>query len=82
MVRGRDVEMVIVDATGNEVTARILVNGTDVSEMLVGSGLAWVTPECADSDLVELADRARELPCGLWTDPEPVPPWEFRAGTS
>ena len=82
MVRGREVELIVVDGVGDEVTARVTVDGVDLAEMLVGSGLAWVPESSADSELVELGNRARDLPCGLWLDPEPVPPWEFRAISS
>lgn len=82
MVGGERVEIEVIDGDGEAVRARVLVDGIDLSEMLVGRGLAWVAEDCADTELVDLSNQARHLPCGLWMDPEPQPPWEFRAEQS
>ena len=77
MVGGEKVEFEIIESDGDVVRARVLVNGIDMSEMLVSSGLAWVSEDGADAELLELSSKAREMPCGLWTDPDPQPPWDF-----
>ncbi len=82
LVRGEDVQVEVVEVTGDTVLARVTVNGIDLSEMLVSRGLAWVPEESADSDLTELSAKARELPCGLWMDADPQSPWEFREAVS
>ena len=82
LVRGEDVQVEIVDNAGDTVVARVTIDGIDLSEMLVSRGLAWVPEESADADLTELSVKARELPCGLWMDPDPQPPWVFRAAVS
>lgn len=82
MVRGEDVEIEVVEGEGDTVVARVTVNGTDLSEMLVSRGLAWVPEGSVDAELVSLGTKARELPCGLWVDSQPEPPWEFRAERS
>ena len=79
MVRGQKVEVEVLENSGDTVIARVTVNGVDLSEMLVSRGLAWVPEGSADSDLVGMGTKAKDLPCGLWMDPEPEPPWEFRA---
>ena len=61
---------------------RQTIDGTDLSEMLASRGLAWVPEHGADSELAELSAKAKEFPCGLWMDPDPEPPWEFRAARS
>jgi endonuclease YncB( thermonuclease family) len=57
----------------------------DVNLAQIESGLAWwyrrfardQAPE--DRAAYEAAEaRAREAKAGLWSDPSPVPPWEFR----
>lgn len=82
MVRGEKLEIEVVEGDGDTVVARITVNGTDLSEMLVSRGLAWVPEGSADAELIDLGAKARELPCGLWMDAQPEPPWEFRAERS
>lgn len=82
IVRGQELEVELVRTDGDATVARVLVAGRDLSEMLVGTGLAWVVDGAADPELEDLCSRARELPCGLWLDAEPVPPWEFRAVSS
>jgi len=79
MVRGQNVELEVLESSGDTVLARVTVNGVDLSEMLVSRGLAWVPEGSADSDLLGMGTKAKDLPCGLWMDPEPEPPWEFRA---
>ena len=79
MVRGQEVEIEVVESSGDGVRAHVTVNGIDLSEMLVSRGLAWVPEDSADADLADLSARAKEHPCGLWMDPEAQPPWEFRA---
>ena len=79
MVRGQEVEIEVVESSGDGVRAHVTVNGIDLSEMLVSRGLAWVPEDSADADLMGLGAKAKELPCGLWTDEDAEPPWEFRA---
>ena len=78
MVGGERVEIQVVEGDADTVRARVFVNGADLSEMLVGRGLAWVAQDSADAALLTLGSKARELPCGLWLDPHPQAPWEFR----
>lgn len=56
--------------------------GGDLSRMLVENGHAWVYERyCAARECVALAeaqDAARRERLGLWLDPEPMPPWEWR----
>jgi len=58
---------------------RIYVGETDVSLELIRAGLAWhykkYSKETQLSDAEVVARRNRT---GLWTDPNPVPPWSFR----
>lgn len=81
MVKGREVEVEIVESSQNVIRARVSVNGADLSELLVSRGLAWV-PEGGDAELSRLSEQAKELPCGLWNDPDAQAPWDFRAAAS
>ena len=52
----------------------------DLSPELVRNGLAWWYRKYApkDKQLAKLESEAREAKRGLWGDPKPVPPWEWR----
>lgn len=65
--------------------AKVLVDGRDVNLAIVTQGWAWwyrkyATEQSAeDQKLYEAAENdARSARRGLWADPEPVPPWEWR----
>ena len=54
-------------------------NGTDASRFMVQSGAAWVYERYnVDESLPALQREAQEKKRGLWADPKPVPPWEWR----
>jgi len=54
------------------------MDGTNVNHMLLKDG--WWYRKYAPGDTVfeGLEKDARESIKGLWTDPRPVPPWEWR----
>lgn len=60
--------------------ASLSVDGRDLGEQLVAEGLAWHYVRYSDDPQLAAAERkARSARLGLWGDPEPVPPWEWRA---
>jgi endonuclease YncB( thermonuclease family) len=67
------------------IVGKVLMNGRDVCLDQVTAGMAWhykyyqddQTP--ADRQLYAAAEvAARASNFGLWIDPNPVPPWDFR----
>ena len=60
--------------------ARITCAGVDANAEQVRRGWAWVFIRYApkDSPLYRIEAEARAARRGLWADPEPVPPWEWR----
>lgn len=59
--------------------ARVHCDGVDANAAQVQRGMAWVFDRYAtDRSLYALQQEARESKRGLWADPEPVPPWEWR----
>ncbi len=60
--------------------APVSVDGKSLSKELLREGLAWwyqkYSPD--DSDLAEAQAQAMKNKVGIWSDPKPVPPWEFR----
>ena len=64
---------------------KVLVNGEDVNLEQVESGMAWhykkYQGEQSPADRVTYSDaelQARRQKLGLWHDPNPMPPWEYR----
>jgi endonuclease YncB( thermonuclease family) len=67
------------------VLGKILLNGEDMNLEQVSSGLAWhykkYQGEQSQSDRIMYSEAevdAREAKRGLWQDPDPIPPWEYR----
>lgn len=53
----------------------------DVATEQVRTGMAWVYDKYAKgyAALYPLQEAARNSKAGLWVDPSPTPPWEWRA---
>lgn len=60
--------------------ARVHCDGIDANAEQVRQGMAWVYRKYApkDSPLYAVEGEAKAARRGLWADPEPVPPWEWR----
>jgi len=60
--------------------ARVTCDGTDANVEQVRRGYAWTYTRYAapDSSLHALQAEARAARRGLWADPSPVPPWNWR----
>lgn len=80
LVFGRAVEVVEEgrDRQGRAI-AKVLVDGDDVNRRLVAGGMAWhYSAYSTDPDLDALEAAARTAGKGLWSQSNPVPPWEYR----
>jgi len=57
-----------------------LADGRNLSQELVKAGLAWHDGQYAPQDTVlqQLQVEAQVAKRGLWSAPQPVPPWAFR----
>ena len=60
--------------------AQIKANGIDVNNRMVEMGAAWWYTDYAKNDTVkqQLQSDAQGHKRGLWADPHPMPPWDFR----
>lgn len=60
--------------------AQVTCNQTDVNAEQVRRGFAWAYRKYlpADSPLFAIEQKAQEEQLGLWRDPAPMPPWEWR----
>lgn len=66
---------------------KVMVGGKDANLEQVRSGFAWhykeYQKEQSTSDRVAYANAetsARNMKSGLWSDPQPMPPWDWRHG--
>lgn len=59
--------------------ARVSCHGTDASTAQLQAGMAWVYLKYStDPALPPIEAEARAAQRGLWADPGPIPPWEWR----
>ncbi|MDL2271981.1 thermonuclease family protein [Desulfovibrio sp. OttesenSCG-928-I05] len=58
----------------------IIESDRSLQEMLISEGMAWVDPRfCKRCSVWEaLQESAGEKRIGLWADPAPIAPWEWR----
>ena len=68
------------DRYGRTVANIVLPDGNNLSENIVRTGYGWWYQKYAPSNkkLSELENTARYLKIGLWADPNPIAPWEYR----
>lgn len=61
------------------IVGQIFHNGTDINLEQVKRGMAWVyTRYAKDPEYFKAMEIAKSKKIGLWSMPNPVPPWEFR----
>lgn len=68
------------DRYGRTLATVVLANGKNLNHELVRGGWCWWFTRYApdDYELEGLEQAARQARKGLWIDPRPIPPWEFR----
>ena len=68
------------DRYGRTIGTVLLPGGTSLNQELVRNGLAWWYVHYAprDKTLKNLESEARAQRLGLWKDPSPLPPWDYR----
>ena len=67
------------DRYGRTLAEIILPDGTNLNRELIRTGFAWWYKKYSkDESLGRLEVEARSSKLGLWADPNPVPPWEWR----
>lgn len=78
-------KMVVLDDAAKDKYGRtlgtIMVGGQSANLLLVAQGMAWHYKRYDKSPVMaETEEQARSNRLGLWVDPGPVPPWEWRLG--
>ena len=88
LIFGKDVQVETekLDRFGRTL-GKILLNRNDINLAMINAGLAWhykkYQSDQSRSDRMLYAhaeDQARQQRTGLWRDPRPTPPWEWRKG--
>ena len=77
----------IVAVSGNEIDrygrliARVTADGRDLSVAAVEAGFAWHFVRYSSDPVLAAAEtNARTRRIGLWSQPNPIPPWDYVAG--
>jgi micrococcal nuclease len=62
------------------VIGRVFIDGQDLSLALAEAGLAWYDKKKSpDKNLARAQKNAKKAKKGLWSGPNPTPPWIFKA---
>lgn len=57
----------------------VFIDDRNLNKELLSAGLAWHYKKYSrDPELAKLEFQARSEKRGLWAEPDPVPPWEWR----
>jgi micrococcal nuclease len=85
MVFGKQARVVQMDMDRyGRMVGMVYVGNTCVNEEIVRAGLAWVYNRyCKDpvcSQWRDLEKQAKAAKIGLWSHPDPIPPWDYRRG--
>lgn len=68
------------DRYGRTLASVVRDDGTNVNEELLRSGYAWVyRGRSKNAQLKEFERQAKLSRRGLWNDPEPIAPWQYRS---
>lgn len=80
LISGQLVQVRVVDTDRyGRAVGHVYHQGRSANAEMVRAGLAWVNPRYSrDPKLQILQAEARAARRGLWRDPAPVPPWEWR----
>jgi micrococcal nuclease len=80
MVLGKNVLVLPVDEDRyGRIVGWVFIEEINLNKALIRAGLAWHYRQySSDSLSTALEMEARVMKKGLWSEPDPVPPWEWR----
>lgn len=80
-ILGKEVTVTVknLDRYGRAV-GKVAIGGRDINLEMIREGHAWYYADYArnEYDLYHAQQRAREEKTGLWKNPDPQPPWQYR----
>jgi endonuclease YncB( thermonuclease family) len=87
LVFGKTVQAITEDTDRyGRTVGTVMIDGKSLNEELVKSGYAWVYGQYCKKPIYEQWKRyeetARTGKVGLWSQANPMPPWEFRHGST
>jgi endonuclease YncB( thermonuclease family) len=85
IIGGKNVRVAVEDiGRYGRAVARIEVGGGDLGALLIERGIAWYYEQYApnETEYARLKRQARNAGRGLWSQANPIPPWEWRDRTS
>jgi endonuclease YncB( thermonuclease family) len=62
----------------NRLLASVYCKGRNIGREMVANGLAWVHPSAKEDSYVAAQNKAKDKSLGLWKNPKPAAPWDFR----
>ena len=83
LVAGKNIDIMVIDTDRyGRYVGRINIDGKEVAEEMIKSGLAWLyTSYCKISECKqwkELETQAKAAKIGLWSNPSAKEPWQWR----
>lgn len=80
MVAGKKVRIWPTDTDRyGRIVGFVFVGDRNLNKELLSAGLAWHYKKYSrDPELAKLEFKARSARTGLWSEPDPIPPWEYR----
>ena len=68
------------DRQGRMTVDILLPDGRQIAHELVKEGLAWAQPgRSGDQAMKDMEELARAAGTGLWSEPNPIPPWKWKS---
>ncbi len=79
MIDGKKVvvEVQRVDALGRCIGV-VFLNSININDQLIANGHAWHYAMSKNINICKIENMARRNKVGLWADPNPISPWEYR----
>jgi len=76
-------KVVVVREIGTDKYGRIIgfviIGDKNLNKKLLSAGLAWHYKRYShDPELAKIESEARSSKIGLWSEPNPIPPWQWR----
>jgi len=76
----KDVQVLSLGRTPDQRLQGVIYLDGCINTLLVREGMAWYDPKACKSETLAKAERqARQAGRGLWQNPHPLPPWQWRA---